>query len=110
VKKAIAAALVAALFSGCAGTPQQEAKEEKPKSHRTKILGATAGGGIGAYVAYSSTACAIGGPLCAVVVIPAVIFGGLIGGTAGAIGDATRDALASEPSPSRADTSARPDG
>jgi len=78
------------------------------------VIGGVGGAGVGAAMGQASAGilCTIGGPLCAFVVVPAVIFGGLIGGTAGAIGDATKDRIANEKreaARSRADTSARLD-
>ena len=54
------------------------------------IVGAAGGAGIGAMSAKASAGllCTIGGPLCLIVVIPAAIVGGLVGGVAGAAVDA----------------------
>jgi hypothetical protein len=54
------------------------------------VIGAAGGAGIGAISAQASAGlvCTIGGPLCLIVVIPAAIVGGLVGGVAGAAVDA----------------------
>lgn len=54
------------------------------------VIGAAGGAGIGAMSAQASAGlvCTIGGPLCLIVVIPAAIVGGLVGGVAGAAVDA----------------------
>jgi hypothetical protein len=59
------------------------------------LIGAAGGAGIGAVSAQASAGllCTIGGPLCLVVVVPAAIVGGLVGGVAGA----AVDALTSDP-------------
>ena len=105
-------------LAACGSSPQKD--DEVEKTHTSKIVGATGGGAIGAAWGWSSAGalCAISGPLCAVVIVPAAIFGGLIGGAAGSIGDAVKDAqaadakrAASEKSAQpRADTSPRPGG
>jgi hypothetical protein len=111
--------------AACGSAPQREDEAEQ-KTHTGKIVGATGGGAIGAAVGWSQAGvlCTISGPLCAIVVVPVAIFGGLIGGAAGAIGDAVKDARANEERKEadsrrqaseksarpRADTSARPGG
>jgi hypothetical protein len=59
------------------------------------LLGAAGGAGIGAMSAKASAGllCTIGGPLCLIVVVPAAIVGGLLGGVTGA----AVDALATDP-------------
>jgi hypothetical protein len=59
------------------------------------LLGAAGGAGIGAMSAKASAGllCTIGGPLCLIVVVPAAIVGGVLGGVTGA----ALDALASDP-------------
>jgi hypothetical protein len=54
------------------------------------VIGAAGGAGIGAISAQASAGlvCTIGGPLCLIVMIPAAIVGGLVGGVAGAAVDA----------------------
>ena len=118
MKKSIVVILALAL-AACGSAPQKE-EEAEQKTHTGKIVGATGGGAIGAAWGWSSAGvlCTISGPLCAVVVVPVAIFGGLLGGAAGSIGDAVKDAnaadakrQASEKSAQpRADTSPRPGG
>ncbi len=71
-----------AALTGCASNSE-------PRSHGGAVVGATGGAVGGAAVGYSSAGilCTIGGPLCALVVIPAAIVGGLIGGVAGSVAD-----------------------
>ena len=59
------------------------------------LLGAAGGAGIGAMSGKASAGllCTIGGPLCLIVVVPAAIVGGLLGGVAGA----AVDAIATDP-------------
>jgi hypothetical protein len=111
--------LVLVILSGCAGNPEQA----EDKSHGGKIVGAT-GGAVGAgAMAYSSAGllCTIGGPLCAIFVIPAAIVGALLGGAAGSVVDAIGDAKRKAPAPPedlakdaavppRVDSAAHPDG
>jgi hypothetical protein len=54
------------------------------------VIGAAGGAGIGAISAQASAGllCTIGGPLCLIVVIPAAIVGGLVGGVTGVAVDA----------------------
>jgi hypothetical protein len=54
------------------------------------LIGAAGGAGIGAISAQASAGllCTIGGPLCLIVVIPAAIVGGLVGGVTGVAVDA----------------------
>jgi hypothetical protein len=106
--------VVLLLFAGCARTPEkpdyaaadlravaivpslyEPAAQFDPGSSKANyadgaIIGATGGAGIGAMSAQASAGllCTIGGPLCLIVVIPAAIVGGLIGGVAGAAVDA----------------------
>jgi hypothetical protein len=116
MKKPVALGLAFAILTGCAGNPQKESDEAAAeRSHGGKIVGATGGAVGGAAMAYSSAGilCTIGGPLCAIMVIPAAIVGGLIGGAAGSVVDAVSDSRAGgarDPAPPRADTSARPGG
>lgn len=67
--------------------------EEGKKGHTGAVLGAGGGALAGGAMAYSSAGvmCTIGGPLCAVLVIPAAIIGGLVGGVAGGVIDAATD-------------------
>lgn len=73
MRAAILLVTISMLVSGCATT-----------------VGAAGGAAGGAAVGYSSAGvlCTIGGPLCAIVVIPAAIVGGLLGGAAGGVVDA----------------------
>ena len=116
--KKFAVVVLSIALAACGSAPQKD--DEAEKTHTGKIVGATGGGAIGAAWGWSSAAtlCAISGPLCALVVVPAAIFGGLIGGAAGSIGDAVKDANAADAkreaneksAPPRADTSPRPGG
>jgi hypothetical protein len=119
MQKTFGSLLVLVILAGCAGNPEQA----EDKSHGGKIVGAT-GGAVGAgAMAYSSAGllCTIGGPLCAIVVIPAAIVGALLGGVAGSVVDALGDAQRKDPAlgqdlptdaavPPRADSAAHPDG
>ena len=99
-----------AILAGCASTPKPEASAELPRSHEGKVVGGAGGALAGGVMAYSSAGvlCTIGGPLCAIVVVPAAILGGVVGLAAGSVVDAARDG-SSEAALPRADTSARPD-
>lgn len=121
MQKTFCSLLVLVILSGCAGNPEQA----EEKSHGGKIVGAT-GGAVGAgAMAYSSAGilCTIGGPLCAIFVIPAAIVGALVGGAVGSVTDAIGDAQRKDPAPPqdaasskdaavppRADSAAHPDG
>jgi hypothetical protein len=121
MRKTFCPLLALVILSGCAGNPERA----EDKSHGGKIVGAT-GGAVGAgAMAYSSAGllCTLGGPLCAIVVIPAAIVGALVGGAAGSVVDAIGDAQRKDPpprqdaasakdaaAPPRADSAARPDG
>jgi hypothetical protein len=97
MRKILSSLLAFVIFSGCAGNPEQA----EDKSHGGKIVGAT-GGALGAgAMAYSSAGllCTIGGPLCAIVIIPAAIIGALVGGAAGSVVDAIGDAKRKDPAP-----------
>lgn len=85
------AALVIAL-AGCASNPQKEATAEETRHHEGKVIGGAGGALAGGALGYSSAGvlCTIGGPLCAVVVVPAAILGGVIGLAGGAIVDKVR--------------------
>jgi hypothetical protein len=110
----LALALAAAIFSGCASTskpeePKPEASVEPPRHHEGKVVGGAGGALAGGAMAYSSAGilCTIGGPLCAIVVVPAAILGGVLGLAAGSVVDAARGAASEGGSPP-GDTSARP--
>jgi len=117
--KRFALVIVSIALAACGSAPQKE-EEAQEKTHTGKIVGATGGGAIGAAWGWSSAGilCTVSGPLCALVVVPAAIFGGLIGGAAGSIGDAVKDSQAADAARDangkagqpRADTSARPGG
>jgi hypothetical protein len=72
-----------------ADPPQSRIDTPAPKSHAGAALGA--GGGVlgGAALGYASAGilCTIGGPLCMLIVVPAAIAGGAIGGAAGNVMD-----------------------
>ncbi len=116
----LAVVILSTSIAACGSAPQKDEEEAEQKTHTGKIVGATGGGAIGAAVGWTQAGvlCTVGGPLCAVVVVPAVIFGGLIGGAAGSIGDAIKDSRANQAkreasgksAQPRADTSARPGG
>jgi len=121
--KKLALVILSITLASCGSAPQKEEEGEKQAeqtTHTGKIVGATGGGAIGAAWGWSSAGvlCTISGPLCAIVVVPAAIFGGLIGGAAGSIGDAVKDSRANEErrqateksAQPRADTSVRPGG
>lgn len=103
--------LAAALTSGCASSPRQEADTPAPRSHEGKVIGGAGGAVAGGAMAYSSAGllCTIGGPLCAIVVVPAAIVGGLVGLAAGSVVDVARDASKDEAALPPGDTSARRD-
>ena len=117
--KKLVVVILSITVAACGSSPQKDDEAEQ-KTHTGKIVGATGGGAIGAAVGWSQAGvlCTVSGPLCAIVVIPVAIFGGLIGGAAGSIGDAMKDARANEErrqateksAQPRADTSARPGG
>lgn len=94
----LAALLAFSLFAGCASTraPEETAQDQTPKNHSGKVVGGAGGALAGGAMAYSSAGlmCTIGGPLCAVVVIPAAVIGGVLGLAAGSVVDAARDAKA----------------
>src|SRR2546421_11036364 len=64
--------------------PQSRVAAAVPESHAGTALGAGGGALGGAAVGYSSAGilCTIGGPLCMLIVIPAALAGGVIGGGA----------------------------
>jgi hypothetical protein len=128
-------ALTIAFLTGCAGNPERSAQRsaetraeksasEEPaqRSYAGKSIGIAAGGFSGIALGLSSAGvlCTIGGPLCAVILIPAAIVGSVVGGTAGSVVDSVSDSLderrkasaspASASDRPRADTSALPDG
>jgi ABC-type uncharacterized transport system auxiliary subunit len=101
--------LLAAALAGCGATsPRQEnpgsvaivASPYEPAAQfdahgkgsyaEGAVLGAAGGAGIGAMSAKASAGllCTLGGPLCLIVMVPAAIVGGLVGGVAGAAVDA----------------------
>jgi hypothetical protein len=111
MRRAVASLLVASLLASCGGAPTREkfgeirgsvaivaspyepaAQLEGVKANYADgaIVGAAGGAGIGAMSAKASAGllCTIGGPLCLIVVIPAAIVGGLVGGVAGVAVDA----------------------
>jgi surface antigen len=116
--RALVTVLVLAL-SGCASNPQKESEVpvETTRHHEGKVIGGAGGALAGGAMAYSSAGllCTIGGPLCAVVVVPAAILGGIVGLAGGAVVDKVNDSRAKdapkdEAAPPRADISARLDG
>jgi hypothetical protein len=104
--KFLSAFLSTLILLGCAGAPKQEPAEKSTGGHGGKVIGTVGGAGAGAAVGYSSAGmlCAISGPLCLIVVVPAAIVGGVVGLAAGSVVDAVSAAPRQEPSPP-ADTS-----
>ena len=103
------AAIVCLSLAACAGAPKQEAPLEKTtKRHDGKIVGTLGGAGAGAAMGYSSAGmmCAISGPLCLVVVVPAAIVGGVVGLAAGSVVDAVSAQPKQQGAAPPADTSA----
>src|SRR5258705_13789813 len=94
--KKLAVVVLSIALAACGSAPQKD--DEAEKTHTGKIVGATGGGAIGAAWGWSSAGVlgTISGPLFAIVVVPAAIFGGLVGGAAGSIGDAVEDARAND--------------
>ena len=125
-------ALAIAILTGCAGSPERSTEKnaeksgagEEPAQHSYagKSIGIAAGGFSGIALGLSSAGvlCTIGGPLCAVILIPAAIVGSVVGGTAGSVVDSVSDSLAArekapassanDSGPPRADTSTPPGG
>jgi hypothetical protein len=97
-----------ALLVGCSGAPRESDTpvEKSTGGHGGKVVGTVGGAGAGAAMGYSSAGmlCAISGPLCLIVVVPAAIVGGVVGLAAGSVVDAVSAAPRQEPSPP-ADTS-----
>lgn len=106
--KKLALVVFSIALAACGGAPQKD--DEAEKTHTGKIVGATGGGAIGAAWGWSSAGvlCTVSGPLCAIVVVPAAIFGGLIGGAAGSIGDSVKDARAADAKREASEKSAQP--
>jgi hypothetical protein len=113
MKKLAALLVIASILAGCAGTPQRQAAQRrdvgpvnvvaspyepaaqfgaggKGSAAEGAVIGAAGGAGIGAMSAKASAGllCTVGGPLCWIVMIPAAIVGGVIGGLAGGAVDA----------------------
>lgn len=87
--------ILCALMVGCAAAPKgdnavEESTNRPNAGHGGKVVGAVGGAGAGAAMGYSSAGmlCAISGPLCMIVVIPAAIVGGVVGLAAGGVVDA----------------------
>ena len=117
MKTSIVPTLTFALLAGCAGNPEKSPSEEpKQRSYAGKSIGIAAGGfgGIALGLSSAGVLCTIGGPLCAVVLIPAAIVGAVLGGTAGSVVDSVSDSLAEREkaptNPPRGDTSTPPGG
>jgi hypothetical protein len=89
-------ALAVAFLTGCAASPEKNASEEPAqRNYAGKSIGIAAGGFSGIALGLSSAGllCTIGGPLCAIILIPAAIVGSVVGGTAGSVVDAVSDSL-----------------
>lgn len=114
--RTLVAALLVAL-AGCASNPRKESEAPagETRHHEGKVIGGAGGALAGGAMAYSSAGllCTIGGPLCAVVVVPAAILGGVIGLAGGTVVDKVNDARSrdatAEAAPPRASASARRD-
>lgn len=92
--RTLIATLVVAL-AGCASNPRNEGEPvEETRHHEGKVIGGAGGALAGGAMAYSSAGllCTLGGPLCAVVVVPAAILGGVIGLAGGTVVDKVNDA------------------
>ena len=106
MRKLLAVLVIASLLAGCAAplhtardlgsvtivsSPYEPAAqfgaEGKGSPAEGAVLGAAGGAGIGAMSAKASAGllCTVGGPLCWIVMVPAAIVGGLIGGVADAL-------------------------
>jgi ABC-type uncharacterized transport system auxiliary subunit len=108
MKKLAALLVIASILAGCASTPQRRdmspvsvvASPYEPAAQfgaggkgsaaEGAVIGAAGGAGIGAMSAKASAGllCTLGGPLCWIVMVPAAIVGGVIGGLAGGAVDA----------------------
>jgi len=113
MRKATAFLVICSVLAGCAGAPQRHAAQRrdvgpvnvvaspyepaaqfgaggKGSAAEGAVIGAAGGAGIGAMSAKASAGllCTVGGPLCWIVMIPAAIVGGVIGGLAGGAVDA----------------------
>jgi len=101
--------IVCALLAGCATEPEpveqskaslaiipvatppvSRIEASRPARHTGAVAGTAGGAAGGAALGYGAAGvlCTIGGPLCAIVVIPAALVGALVGGTAGSVADA----------------------
>lgn len=107
MRRAVASIVIASLLAGCSGTAPRESMGSiaivpsalEPAAQleggganyaEGAVIGAAGGAGIGAMSAKAAAGllCTFGGPLCLIVMIPAAIVGGLVGGVAGAAVDA----------------------
>jgi len=70
--------------------PVSRIETERPGRHDGAVVGVAGGAAGGAAWGYGAAGvlCTIGGPLCAIIVIPAAIVGALAGGTVGGVVDA----------------------
>jgi hypothetical protein len=103
------AAILCLSVAACAGAPKKEEPVEKTtKRHDGKILGTLGGAGAGAAMGYSSAGmmCAISGPLCLIVVVPAALVGGVVGLAAGSVVDSVNGQPKQQGAAPPADTSA----
>jgi len=101
--------VICTVLVGCAGTeappeksdaslaiapvaypPVSRIETSRPGRHDGAVVGTAGGAAGGAVWGYGAAGllCTIGGPLCAIIVIPAAIVGALVGGTAGGVVDA----------------------
>lgn len=105
-----ASLLVCSLLAGCASAPEEAVEKSnaslaivpvayppvsriestRPGRHTGTVVGGAGGAAGGAAIGYGAAGvlCTIGGPLCAIIVIPAAIVGALAGGTVGTVADA----------------------
>ena len=73
-----------------AEAPVSRVETTRPGRHDGAVAGSVGGAAGGAALGYGAAGvlCTIGGPLCAIIVIPAAIAGAVVGGTAGGVVDA----------------------
>src|SRR5688572_32665822 len=102
--------IACALLVACGGAPRKDdsAVEKSTSGHGGKVMGAVGVAGAGAAMGYSSAGmlCAISGPLCLIVVVPAALVGGVVGLAAGSVVDAISAAPKQQGAAPPADTSA----
>lgn len=107
----ILVAVLVVVLSGCASPPQKDRSAEEARHHEGKVIGGAGGALAGGAMAYSSAGllCTLGGPLCAFVVVPAAILGGVLGVAAGSVVDVAREGTKDEAAAPPEGTSGPPD-